>query len=176
NLHPLHVADGLLQVRLLIVLGEEPDALVVLLEELDLANGVGVGEAILHGDVEEVLQELQLAVDGGRSDLLDALGDVPLDVAGKNLAKAAAGEGGLPVPPIPLVLPVAAQPALHAVEVVVDDVGQEDVPPADPFREEAALLHLVLSLLIDLRGQALRPDLLTLLPAGLVDAARPPRA
>src|SRR5262249_35601507 len=81
-----------------------------------------------------------------------------------------------PVSSRALVVAEAAHPALFALEKVADDVLQKNVTTADPLGEEAPLLNLVLALLVDLDGEALRPDLLAVPGPALVEVAHPPDA
>jgi hypothetical protein len=57
-----------------------------------------------------------------------------------------------------------------------DGVLEQHFAPADALREEPALLHLVLPLLVDLGGERLRADLLSMPAAVLVVVDGPPGA
>src|SRR5579862_2352050 len=64
---------------------QKPETVVVLLEELDPLDRIVLGLPVRDRDVEEVFEELQLAVDAGGFDLLNTAGCVAFDVAGHDL-------------------------------------------------------------------------------------------
>src|SRR5262249_45710162 len=124
--------------------------------------------------IEDTTEESQLPVDRGRSDLLLALGDVPLHVTWENLRQCSPSEGVFPRPAIAFVVVEPAQLALVAGQVVVDDGAQQPIPTPEALREEPSLLNLGLALLVHLDGQRLRADLLAVAPTVLVEETDPP--
>jgi hypothetical protein len=68
------------------------------------------------------------------------------------------------------------QPLTIARQIIVDHLSNGHVPPPDAFREESALVNLVLPFLVDLDGERLRTDLLAVSSAVLVEVADPPGA
>src|SRR4029453_5447135 len=170
---PPALADGVAEDALL-VLREEANALVVLPEEFELPNRIHLAEPVLHGHVEHVLEELEVAIDGRRGHAHGRLCDVPLDVTGENLPKRTAWKGTAEALRVPLVLPVTAKPAMDARQVVLEEIGQQHVTSPEALREEPPLLNLGLALLVHLDGQRLRADLLSVAPAVLVEEAHAP--
>src|SRR5262249_26653447 len=158
----------------LLVVGEEPHPGVVLAEEHLGPDGTGGDLLICDRDVVDATEEAQLAVDGGWCDLLPALCDIPLHVARENLRQCPSRERCLPGPAVADVVTEPPEPVLVAAQEVVDHVGQEVVASAQSVREEASLLNLVLPLLVDLRRESLRTDLLAVPPAVFVEVADPP--
>src|SRR5262249_51819308 len=150
---------------------------VVLLEELDGTDRVGVDQAVGDGHVEQASDEGQLAVDArGRHALPGAPGDVALDVARNDLPERLAPQGVRPVAPIALVVDEAPHAALLALEVVADHVGDEHITAPNALGEVTALGDLRLALAVHLACEALRSDLLAVPAAVLVEVDDPPDA
>jgi hypothetical protein len=63
-----------------------------------------------------------------------------------------------------------------ALEILIDHLGEEYVPPANALGKESPLGNFCLPLPIDLAGESLRPDPLSMLPPMLVVVAHPPDA
>ncbi|HEY2773385.1 MAG TPA: hypothetical protein VGK20_04960 [Candidatus Binatia bacterium] len=101
---------------------------------------------------------------------------VALNIARCDLRERPAREGFLPITAVAFVVAEGANAALRALHHVVNHVGEQRVASADRFREEAALVNLVLTLRVDLARQRLGAYALAVLAALLVMVAYPPHS
>ncbi len=148
---PLLVADHLPKTRFFLR-REEPNALVVFPEELYLADGIRLDPVVGDRHVEDALQERELSVHGRRLHVPDALGDIALDVGGKNLTERLSAKHRLPVLPVAAVVVEVSQGGFGARQVIVDHVAEQHIATTDEFWKEAPLLHLGLPLPIHLES------------------------